>query len=181
MLAGAAPVDIMPAMNAVGNPLVVLPVPMYPKFGRAVIAPVDEAKAPRPTFVTAAIDPEVPMKLPAESPALPSSATAPVPALLKTAADPEAVRNDPAESPPDSITPITVGAAVPTVIAEEFMLTAEIRLFAPSAAVINTATVPTLFCGTILKVAPSALLDAEEARLIVNAVRPEFPLDITSG
>ena len=38
----------------------------------------------------------------------------------------EPVINDPAESPPDNIALTTVGAAVPTVTAEEFILTAVI-------------------------------------------------------
>jgi hypothetical protein len=58
ILVGTAPVDMMPAMNTEGRAEVVLPVPMYPKFGRAVTAAVEDASAPRPTLVTADIDPE---------------------------------------------------------------------------------------------------------------------------
>ena len=42
---GMAPVDMIPAMNAVGNPDVVEPVPIYPKFGMLICAPETDAVA----------------------------------------------------------------------------------------------------------------------------------------
>lgn len=50
---GTAPVDIIPHMNTVGNPDVVLPVPINPKFGKVNCARVELFNAPRATFVTA--------------------------------------------------------------------------------------------------------------------------------
>ena len=100
MDAGAAPVDMIPAINAVGSPEVVLPVPMYPKFGSAVAASVELPAAASPTLVTAPIEPDVPINDPADNPAEPRSAAAPVPALLSTLPQVVFVTNDPASNPP---------------------------------------------------------------------------------
>ena len=70
MAVGIAPVDMIPAMNAVGNPDVVEPVPMYPKFGR-VNAPADK-------------DAEVATNDPADNPPLAIMLYAPEVAILPT-------------------------------------------------------------------------------------------------
>ena len=50
---GIAPVDMIPATNAVGNPEVVEPVPINPKLGRVSCARVVLFNAARATLVTA--------------------------------------------------------------------------------------------------------------------------------
>jgi len=124
MLAGAAPVDITPALKANGWPVSVEPlcVPMNPKVGVVLVPKVDDPSAASPTAVTAPSDPvaNVPARVtpavpefdktfaeaeavkcdPATRPPVLRKLTPAVPTLLSTFADPEVVKNEPTRSPP---------------------------------------------------------------------------------
>ena len=93
MAVGTAPVDIIPAINHVGSPEVVDPVPMYPKLGRDDTANVELPDAASPTFVTAAIDPLVPTNDPADSTVLLNAAAAVVPVGIDPASVPRLPTN----------------------------------------------------------------------------------------
>lgn len=88
MAVGTAPVDIIPAINHVGNPEVVDPVPIYPKFGRADAPSTELPSAAKPTFVTAAIEPLVPTYDPADNPELLSAVAAVDPVITEPATVP---------------------------------------------------------------------------------------------
>ena len=88
ILAGTAPVLIIPFRKTVGKFEVVEPVPIKPKLGSVSCAMVELFSAPRATFVTAPKEVEPVMNEPAAKP--PED---------MTEAIAEAVMNDPAENP----------------------------------------------------------------------------------
>ena len=125
-----------------------------------VVANVADDRAASPTFVTALMEPLVPMNDPADNAAEAISETPAVPALLKTAAEPDAEKCDPVTVP--MLERIFEFALLP--ISVQF--------------VADDLTVPVPLNDRYVAVTPDAMLALDVPRKIE---KPLTPLAVTAG